>query len=74
MNDHSHFPDPADIEKRKFSTVLKTRASVADESPRQTILSVQRDINSEIWSRFDCSMERSNRIMERSNERKTLKS
>ena len=57
MNDYSHFPDPADIEKRKFRIVLKTRASVADESPRQTILSVQRDINSETRSRFECSME-----------------
>ena len=45
INDHSHFPDPADIEKRKFRTALKTRAVVADEPPRQTILSVQREIN-----------------------------
>ena len=47
INDHSHFPDPADIEKRKFRTALKTRAVVSDEPPRQTILSVQRDINRE---------------------------
>ena len=47
INDHSHFPDPADIDKRKFRTALKTRAVVADEPPRQTILSVQRDINRE---------------------------
>ena len=40
INDHSRFPDPADIEKRKFRTALKTRAGVADEPPRQTILSV----------------------------------
>ena len=40
INDHSHYPDPADIEKRKFRTALKTRAVVADEPPRQTILSV----------------------------------
>ena len=47
INEHSHFPDPADIEKRKFRTALKTRAVVSDEPPRQTILSVQRDINRE---------------------------
>ena len=46
--DHSHFPDPADIEKQKFRTALKTRAVVADEPPRQTILSTQRDTNTEI--------------------------
>ena len=33
INDHSHFPDPADIEKRKFRTALKTRAVVSDEPP-----------------------------------------
>ena len=47
INEHSHFPDPADIEKRKFRTALKTRAVVSDEPPRQTILSVQREINRE---------------------------
>ena len=46
-NDHSHFPDPADIEKRNFRTALKTRAVVVDEPPHQTIFSVQRDINRE---------------------------
>ena len=45
FKNHSHFPDPIDIEKRKIRTALKTRAVVADEPPRQTILSVQRDIN-----------------------------
>ena len=30
INEHSHFPDPADIEKRKFRTALKTRAVVSD--------------------------------------------
>ena len=47
INEHSNFPDPADIEKRKFRTALKTKAVVSDEPPRQTILSVQRDINRE---------------------------
>ena len=47
INDHSHFPDPADIEKQKFRTALKTRAGVADEPPRQTILSAKRDTNRE---------------------------
>ena len=47
INDHSHFPDPDDNEKRKIRTALKTRAVVADEPPHQTILSAQRDINRE---------------------------
>ena len=34
------FPNPGDIE-----TALKTRSVFADEPPRQTIFSVQRDIN-----------------------------
>ena len=37
-----------DIEKkRQFRRALTTRAVVADEPPRQTIISVQRDINRE---------------------------
>ena len=45
INDLSLFPDPADIERRKFSTSLKIRAVLADEPPRQTILSVQSHFN-----------------------------
>ena len=48
INNYSHFTDPADIEKLKFRTALKTRAVVADEPPSQTVLSVQTDINREI--------------------------
>ena len=40
-NDHNHSPDPADLEKRKIRAALKTRAVVADEPSRQTILSIQ---------------------------------
>ena len=47
INDHSPFPEPADFEKRKFRTALKTRPVVVDEPPRQAILSVQRNINRE---------------------------
>ena len=47
INDHSHFHDPADFEKRKFRTAPKTRAVVADEPSRRTILSVRIDINRE---------------------------
>ena len=38
---HSHLPDPADIEKRKFRSALKDRAGMADETPRQTIFAAQ---------------------------------
>ena len=38
-NDHSHFPDPAYVSKRKFRTVLKTRAVVADDYSCFTIRS-----------------------------------
>ena len=34
---HSHLPDPAGIEKRKFRSALKHSAAMADETPRQTI-------------------------------------
>ena len=44
---HSHLPDPADIEKRKFRSALKDRAAMADETPRQTIFAAQKDINRE---------------------------
>ena len=51
INYPSQFPVPADIEKRKFGTALKTIAVVADEPPRQTILSVQRNINKKTASK-----------------------
>ena len=35
INNHSPFPDPAEFEKQKFRTALKTRPVVADEPPRQ---------------------------------------
>ena len=45
VNDHCHFPDPADIEKRMFRKTLKDRAAVSDVTPRQTIFAAQRDVN-----------------------------
>ena len=45
INYRSPFRDPADIEKRKLRTALKTIAVDADKPPRKTILSVQRNIN-----------------------------
>ena len=42
-----HWPEPADIEKRKFHSALKDRAAMADETPLQTIFAVQKDINRE---------------------------
>ena len=47
ITEHSHFPDPAEIEKRKFRSNLKQRAVIADEVPRQTILACQRQITRE---------------------------
>ena len=47
VKDHCHFPDPADIEKRKFRKTLKDRAAVSDVTPRQTIFATQRDVNRE---------------------------
>ena len=44
---HSHLPDPAEIEKRKFRAALKERATMADETPRHAIFAVQKDINRE---------------------------
>ena len=44
---HSHLPDPADIEKRKFRLALKDRAAMADETPRQAIFAAQKYINRE---------------------------
>ena len=41
VENHCHFPDPADIEKRKFRKTLKDRAAVSDVTPRQTIFGVQ---------------------------------
>ena len=37
VKDHCHFPDPADIEKRKFRKTLKDRAAVSDVTTRPTI-------------------------------------
>ena len=47
VKDHCHFPDPADIEKRKFRKTLKDRAAVSDVTPRQTIFAAQHDVNRE---------------------------
>ena len=47
VKDHCHFPNPADIEKRKFRKTLKDRAAVSDVTPRQTIFAAQRDVNRE---------------------------
>ena len=47
VKDHCHFPDPADIEKRKFRKTRKDRAAVSDVTPRQTIFAAQRDVNRE---------------------------
>ena len=72
INDHSHFPDPADIEKRKFRTALKARAVVADELPRQTILSVQRDINREtaaVISSYSANQRSINRVKQEKRRR-----
>ena len=44
---HCHLPDPADIENRKIRSALKDRAAMADEIPRQTIFTAQKDINRE---------------------------
>ena len=45
VKNHCHFPDPADIEKRKIRKTLKDRAAVSDVTPRQTIFAAQRDVN-----------------------------
>ena len=47
VNEHSHLPDPAEIEKRKFRAALKERAAMADETPRHAIFAVQKGINRE---------------------------
>ena len=47
VKDHCHFPDPADIEKRKFRKTFRDRAAVTDVTPRQTIFTAQCDVNRE---------------------------
>ena len=47
VKDHCYFPDPADIEKRRFRKAFKDRAAVTDVTPRQTIFTAQCDINRE---------------------------
>ena len=44
---HSHLPDPADIEKKKFRLALKDIAAMADETPRQATFAAQKYINRE---------------------------
>ena len=39
---HSHLPDAADIEKRKFHSAFKDRAALADETPRQKLFAAQK--------------------------------
>ncbi len=41
---HSHAPDPAEVEKRRFRTALKNRGADTDETPRQAIFNIQRII------------------------------
>ena len=47
VKDISHFPDPAEIEKRKIRKPLKDRAAISDVTPRQTIFKTQRGVNQE---------------------------
>ena len=39
---HIHLPNPDNIEKRKFRSSLEDRASLADETARQTIFDAQK--------------------------------
>ena len=44
---HSHLTNPADTEKQKFRSALTDRAAMTDETPRQTKLAAQKEINRE---------------------------
>ena len=56
-NDHSQFPDPADVSKRKFRAVLKTRAVVADDYSCFTVRSTtsNNSFRPKRYKQTDCS-------------------
>ena len=65
---HSHLPDPADIEKRKFRSALKDRAAMADETHDKQFLPLKKTSTEKQQPTFKLTTQTKGQLTERANK------